>query len=88
MRKLGLFASALILGLASLVACTGELGEGCDEEGRVSGECDEGLVCGRQTNATELTCLKQCNAQTDCGEGEVCSGVGQGSLTACRTALR
>ena len=87
MRKLVLLLlSVLFIGV---VACGGEAGEPCDEEGIVDGECDEGLVCGRKTSTGgDLVCLKQCSAQTDCGTKEAFLGVGQSSLKACRSTAQ
>jgi hypothetical protein len=87
MRKVFALVPLLFVVLA---ACGGgELGDECDEEGVQKGECSDGLVCGKK-GATDgsLVCLKQCSAQTDCSGEEVCNGVGETSLKACRPALR
>ncbi|MBX3202657.1 MAG: hypothetical protein KF894_31315 [Labilithrix sp.] len=69
-----------------LVACGGGQGDSCDEEGKVAGECDDGLVCGKAKNdgTGDLICLKQCHTQGDCGAGEDCDGVANSSLKGCR----
>ncbi|MBX3205031.1 MAG: hypothetical protein KF764_08170 [Labilithrix sp.] len=84
MRKA--FVVFFVGSFVALVACGGGKGDSCDEEGRVGGECDEGLVCGKakNDNSGELICLKQCNTQVDCGGGEDCNGVGKTSLKGCR----
>lgn len=83
MRKLP-FILALLF--ATIVACgEGSRGEECEEEGKVDGECDDGLVCGRKTDSTsDLVCLKQCTNQGDCASGENCNGVSGTSLKGCR----
>lgn len=83
MRKLVFFCSVVFVGI---VACgDGELGESCDEEGLVAGECDEGLVCGKRSDtSSDLVCLKQCSTQADCAGTEDCNGVSGSSLKACR----
>lgn len=86
MRKtLSLFF--LVVGsILSLTACGGAKGDACDAEGRVGGECDEGLVCGAKKSASEgeLVCLAQCTTGADCEAGEDCAEVGRTSLKACR----
>lgn len=77
----------LFVGLfVALVACGGGKGDSCDAEGKVGGECDEGLVCGKANadNTGDLVCVKQCNTATDCGSGEDCYSVGGTSLKGCR----
>ena len=83
MRKLGLSLAFL---LASIVACgEGSRGESCEEEGKVDGECDDGLVCGKKSDtSSDLACLKQCTQQGDCASGEGCNGVAGTSLKGCR----
>lgn len=88
MRKVGTFLGVLLV-LGGLVACgDNDIGESCEEEGRVSGECVEGAVCGHKTSQTagDLVCLKQCSANADCGSGEVCGLVGSTSLNGCRAS--
>jgi len=79
------FAATLFVFVAA--ACSsGELGEACEDEGRVGGDCAGGLMCARQ-NADEvsaLVCLKPCVAATECAADEVCSGDRGRNLTACR----
>ena len=75
-----------VASLVGLVACSGGKGDSCDEEGKVGGECDEGLVCGRaKSDGTgDLICLKQCVTPMDCGANEDCNGVSKTSLKGCR----
>jgi hypothetical protein len=77
---------ALVASFVGLVACSGSEGDSCDEEGKVGGECDDGLVCGHSKidDSGALTCLKQCVTQLDCGANEECNGVGKTSLKGCR----
>jgi len=85
MRKaLCLVFSIVFVGLVA--ACSdGELGESCEESGKVGGECEEGLVCGKKSDGSnDLFCLKQCSAQSDCGGTEECNGVSGSSLKGCR----
>jgi hypothetical protein len=73
--------------LSLVVACSSsELGESCEDEGRVGGDCKSGLMCARAKadDVSELVCLKPCAAQTDCAADEVCSGDRGRNLTACR----
>jgi hypothetical protein len=84
MRKaLVVFFVAAFVGV---VACGGSKGDSCDEEGKVQGECDEGLVCAHSKDETtgSLECLTQCDTQINCQAGENCVGVGNTSLKACR----
>jgi hypothetical protein len=85
MRKVVTFLGTLLV--LSVVACgNGDIGEDCDKEGRVGGECVDGAVCGRKESPTtgSLVCLKQCVAPSDCGAGESCGAVGFTSLKGCR----
>jgi hypothetical protein len=87
MRKLVVLLSLSIFGL---IACgNGELGESCEESGKVSGECDDGLVCGKKSDtSSDLVCLKQCSSQAECSVDETCNGVSGSSLKACRPKLQ
>ena len=64
-----------VASFVALVACGGGKGDSCDEEGKVGGECDDGLVCGKSKidSTGELVCLKQCVTQLDCGANEECN---------------
>jgi hypothetical protein len=87
MRKVVTFSSMLLV--LTIVACgSGDIGEECEEEGRVGGECVDGAVCGKKDSLTEgsLVCLKQCSSNNDCGGGQACGAVGASSLKGCRTA--
>ena len=85
MRKVGTFLGVVLV-LATLVACDSDIGEACDEEGVVGGECVDGSVCGKaqSQSAGSLVCLKQCTTQVECGANEDCNGVGSTSLKGCR----
>lgn len=87
MRKLVVLSSFVLFGV---LACGGgELGESCDEEGQVSGECDDGLVCGKKSDTSSgLECLKQCSSQAECGPTETCNGVSGSALKACRQKIQ
>lgn len=77
----------LVLVVGSVVACGGgDIGESCDEEGKVKGECDDDAVCGREKSQSEgsLVCLKQCTQPGDCGSGEQCAAVNGTNLRGCR----
>lgn len=87
MRKVVTFLASLLV-IATAVACgDSDVGESCDNEGQVGGECVDGAVCGKQDSDTSgsLVCLKQCSSQADCSAEEVCNGVGGSSLKGCRT---
>ncbi len=80
--------SASIIGLTALyawgtTACgSSDIGEECDHEGKVGGECVSEGVCGRD-NGGSLVCLKQCTTQFDCGSGE-CGTITGTTLKGCR----
>lgn len=83
MRKA--IVSFFVLSLISIVACGGDVGDSCDEEGKVGGECDDGNVCGKaKASGGDLVCLKQCTNAADCGAGEECNGVSKTSLKGCQ----
>jgi hypothetical protein len=85
MRKVGTFLGVLLV-LGTLVACgDSDIGESCEEEGVVDGECVDGAVCGKKSNGSGLVCLKQCSSQADCSSDEDCNGVSGSSLKGCRT---
>ena len=78
-------AIALTLFTGSLaVACgDGELGESCDTAGKTDGECEDGLVCGKDTSGA-LLCLKTCADSTACSSDRECNGVEGTNIKACR----
>ncbi len=77
---------AFVASFVGLVACSGSKGDSCDDEGKVGGQCDEGLVCGRAKvdDTGSLICLKQCNTVVDCGANEQCNAVAKTDLKGCR----
>ena len=82
--KRAVVASSVAVMLAVTAACgDGSLGDSCETEGKVDGECDDGLVCGKHDGSASLTCLKQCQKSEECASGEECSGL-SGSLKGCR----
>jgi hypothetical protein len=86
MRKVGTLVGVALV-VMTLLACGGaDIGESCDEEGRVGGECVDGAVCGKSEGQStgSLVCLKQCTTQVDCGAGEDCNGVSGTNLKGCR----
>ena len=85
MRKVGTFVSVLLV-LGALVACSdSDVGESCDEEGRVGGQCVDGAVCGKSAgNSGDLVCLAQCTNPGQCAGDEDCNGVAGTSLKGCR----
>ena len=85
MKKLVLLAAILAIPLLT-PACDGSVGDSCDEEGVVNGECEEGAVCGKLKGG-ELRCLKQCQTQADCASNEECNGVSGNNLKGCRAHL-
>lgn len=72
--------------VALVLACGGDKGDSCSEEGKVLGECDEGFVCGRKNNdqTGELVCLTQCTSAASCTASEDCYGVANTNLRGCR----
>lgn len=84
MRKVVTFL-AVLAALCTLVACgEGDIGESCEHEGRVDGDCLDGAVCGKKDNSSSLVCLKQCSSAADCNSDEECNGVSSSSLKGCR----
>lgn len=76
--------SLFVLSFVTLVACDGDRGDSCDEEGVVDGECDEGLVCGKaKISGGDLVCLTQCNSPSDCRANEDCDTVANTNLKGC-----
>ena len=87
MRKVVTFLGTLLV--LTIVACgNSDIGEECEEEGLVKGECVDGAVCGRKDGnaAGSLVCLKQCSSPADCGSGETCGTIAATSLKGCRAA--
>jgi len=81
MRKGFAFVFGLLV--VAIAACgTGDIGEACEEDGVVQGECTDGAVCGKN-KAGQLVCLKQCSTQLECPTGTTCNGTGS-SLKGCR----
>lgn len=77
--------TALVLLFCGVACGTGGQGDKCDTEGHVKGECDDGLICGKQNDkSNDLVCLKQCQTQADCPAGSDCNGVGNTSIKGCR----
>jgi hypothetical protein len=85
MQKAWFFLGSLVF-VGIIAACgNADLGESCDDEGKVSGQCTDSLVCGRKEDTGgDLVCLKQCSSQADCSANEACLGVGNSSLKGCR----
>lgn len=77
---------SLAVALALAACSSAALGESCEDEGRIGGDCESGLMCVRQKadDTSPLVCLKPCEAQTNCAENEVCSGERGTNLKACR----
>lgn len=80
MRKL----SALFLALFVVAACSGEgsIGDECEEQGKVDGECDDGAVCGTNKDG-KVVCLKQCKDDAECAPLG-CNGVSGTNIKGCR----
>jgi hypothetical protein len=84
-----LITSILALSFVTVVAvaCDGSRGDSCDEEGKVGGECDDGLVCAKShaDNSGDLVCVSQCNTDADCRSGEGCYAVKSTSIKGCKS---
>ena len=80
MRKL----STLLVALFVIAACSGEgsVGDACDTEGKVDGECEDGAVCGKNKNGA-VVCLKQCQSDAECAPLG-CNGVSGTNIKGCR----
>jgi hypothetical protein len=86
MRNLAvLCVVGLIVGLVTACAGAGK-GESCSDEGRVGGDCKEGLLCAhsKADDTSSLVCLQPCDSQTNCATNETCSGERGRDLQACR----
>lgn len=85
--KLLKIVSAVVLTLSTgavAVACgDGELGEECDAVGKGDGECEDGLVCARDSNGA-LLCLLLCEGDAQCPTDRSCNGIEGTSVKACR----
>jgi hypothetical protein len=76
----GMWKLALLTSL--LVACGKPgLNEECSTSNSTD-ECDDGLVCTKEANAT--VCLKSCTNGEACPTGTTCSGVSGGSEKSCQ----
>ena len=84
MRKVLTFLAAVLV--LTVVACgRADIGESCDEEGKVGGQCVDGAVCGKKAGGS-LVCQKQCSSPADCNGSETCGNIAGTSLRGCRTA--
>ncbi|MBX3187442.1 MAG: hypothetical protein KF819_10525 [Labilithrix sp.] len=81
MRKVSRLLVVLLV-IAGVFACNSDIGEECDNEGKVGGECVEGAVCGSVKGS--LVCLKQCTNPADCGSNQTCGSVANTTLRGCR----
>ncbi len=82
-----LFTFALVIGFASLIACSAaDKGDDCEDDGTIGGDCKEALICGRSRldDTSRLVCMKPCAQQSDCAENETCSGDRGRIVMACR----
>jgi hypothetical protein len=85
MRKCGVLLFLLVL--SAVIACAGgSKGESCSNEGKIGGDCKEGLLCSRsQPDGTgPLICLVPCDSQVNCQTGETCNGDRGRDPQACR----
>jgi hypothetical protein len=85
MRKGAVFL--LVTAWIGLLACGhGGKGDSCGDEGRVGGDCKDGLLCARSKpdDTSPLVCLSPCDSQTNCESNETCSGDRGRDLQACR----
>ena len=77
----------LLLVTFVLGACgsEGAVGDACGESGAEAGECEEGAVCGKQSDDSEaLECLVVCKGDGDCPADRACKGVSGTSIKGCR----
>lgn len=75
--------AAAVLGLVIVTACGSSIGDACNEEGKIEGQCPSNAICGK-TKAGTLLCLQQCADGAQCPSGEECNGVSQTNLKGCR----
>ena len=78
------FTSALVT--ITLIACSGSRGDSCDDEGKVGGQCHDGLVCGntKEDGSGKLECLTSCVTDVNCETGTVCGAINRTDLKGCR----
>jgi hypothetical protein len=83
--------SALILvlvsfGILSLACSSAAKGESCEDEGKIGGDCESGLMCARSKpdEVSALVCLKPCVEDANCESNETCSGERGRNPRACR----
>jgi hypothetical protein len=70
--------------LVLLAACSeGSVGDACESEGKIDGECEDEAICGKNKTGA-LICLKQCNDQSQCASNEDCNGVAGTNIKGCR----
>ncbi|MBX3192189.1 MAG: hypothetical protein KF819_34690 [Labilithrix sp.] len=80
------FARWFVVGslvLGCVVACGSTVGDACNEEGKIEGQCPNDAICGKGAGDA-LVCLKQCSDGAQCPSGEECGGVSKTSLKGCR----
>jgi hypothetical protein len=73
--------------LCAVAACHGaHEGDSCSDEGRIGGDCKEGLLCARSKpdDTSPLVCLVPCDGQQNCAENESCTGDRGRDQQACR----
>jgi hypothetical protein len=78
-------AILLTLSLGGLAAACGdaELGEKCEELGKGDGECEDGLICAKETGGA-VVCLKLCSDSAQCDADRECNGIEGTNAKACR----
>jgi len=86
MKKRIMLTTVLMLGALLAAACGGAaVGEACGEAGVTDGECEDGAVCGKHSDAdAELTCLAICTDTSQCAPNEDCNGVAGTNIKGCR----
>jgi hypothetical protein len=84
-----LSAVLLTLSLGGLAVACGdaEQGEACDVIGKGDGECEDGLICARETGGA-VVCLRQCKDSAECGTDRECNGIEGTSAKACRLKIK
>jgi hypothetical protein len=74
----------VVAGGALAIACgEADIGEQCEELGKQDGECEEGGICGKDTDGA-VRCLRICFENDQCPPGTECNGVEGTNYKGCR----
>lgn len=69
--------------LTCAAACGSGVGDACNEEGKIEGQCPSDAICGK-TSGGALVCQQQCTDGAQCPSGEECNGISNTKIKGCR----